>query len=62
MIDPTRAVALVAADLRARSDGERAAGAKRFERVSGLTLREGAKYLPKARRDELMRRKSGVAR
>jgi len=40
--------------LRAVGDEERAVGAKAYlKEVSGLTLREGSKYLPEVQRDEL---------
>jgi hypothetical protein len=69
------AVVVVAARaaLAARGSPERAAGAKAYlkselafgflaehiDRVSGLTLREGSKYLSEAQRQELDRMRSG---
>ena len=67
--DPAALVAAARAALAARGSPERAAGAKAYlksepafaflaehiDRVSGLTLREGSKYLPDAQRRELRR-------
>ena len=73
--DPAVVVVAARAALTARGSPERAAGAKAYlkselafaflaehiDRVSGLTLREGSKYLDARRRRELARMRAATA-